>query len=162
MAHRVCTFCGLDKFKCPEITVFLVRGEDGTSSLICEKHFRSEDVVTYGDKKRLVPGASTSKADQNVMNDHGGYGRADEENFDDHVDSDDDEDSENFYLQEDSPTLPSSDEVWTPLSEPMPESQSSFSQDSDGQGSQKKGCKTGAVLLVMWSCLIQLLSQVSD
>ena len=25
------------------------------------------------------------------MNDHGGYGRADEDNFDDHVDSDDDE-----------------------------------------------------------------------
>ena len=49
--HRVCKLCGLDNYKCPDLTVFSIDTGDGTR-LVCERHFTAEEIVEYSDRRR--------------------------------------------------------------------------------------------------------------
>ena len=49
---RVCSFCGLGKDNSPDLSMFMVERGDGTSRLVCERHFSPEDLVTHGNFRR--------------------------------------------------------------------------------------------------------------
>ena len=62
--HKVCEVCGHDTFNVPDLTVFDVRGKRGNTSLICEQHFESDQIVRYSDgrKRYVAAGVSLSFA----------------------------------------------------------------------------------------------------
>ena len=50
--QRVCSVCKLDRQVSPDLAVFTIEEEDGTTKLVCENHFNPEDIYQRGDYKR--------------------------------------------------------------------------------------------------------------
>ena len=58
--HKVCEVCSRDTFKNPDLTVFDVRDKRGNTSLICEEHFESGQIVRYSDGRKRYTAAGVS------------------------------------------------------------------------------------------------------